>query len=246
MKVLIVEDEFYAFEKLSLMLERLDPNIEILGQATNIKDAVALIKTNEIDLAFFDIQLTDGISFSIFDYIEVKFPVIFTTAYDNHAIRAFKHNSVDYLLKPLRFEELKLAMDKYEQIWKPTSVVSLAESFNLGKVSFKERFTIKVGEHIKMVSTVDISCFYSFDKGTFLFTSEKRNYLIDYSLDDLMGIVDPKEFYRVSRKFIIRFDQIIDIISYSNSRLRIILKSHPDDEIIVSRERVKGFKEWIG
>ena len=249
MNIIIIEDEQFAFEKLAIMLNSIDNNINIVGHARSISEAVELIKENEdINLGFFDIQLADGLSFSIFDRIEVNFPIIFTTAYDNHAIRAFKHNSIDYLLKPIRMADLKSATDKFEQIWKPSQQQNkiLNQIYKDNELSFKERFTVKVGEHIKMIKIKDVSCFYSFEKGSFLQTIDDRNYLVDYSLDELLEKLNPKIFFRVNRKFIINIESIKDIIAYSNSRLRIVLNTKTDNEIIVSREKVKIFKKWIG
>ena len=249
MRVVIIEDEQFAYEKLALMLSKVDDRIDVIGHAKSIHEAVELIKqNNNIDLAFFDIQLADGLSFSIFDRVEVDFPVIFTTAFDHHAIRAFKHNSVDYLLKPIRNADLDLAIEKYKKLWKPSSesVASLIDEIKqLKPKTTKERFTVKVGEHIKMIKTTDISCFYSFDKGTFIQTSDSRNYLIDYSLDDLCNVVDEQKFYRVNRKYLVNVDFIKDMISYTNSRLKLILEPYSEDEIIVSRERVRDFKKWL-
>jgi len=249
MKVIIIEDEQFAYEKLAIMLSKLDNSIDIIGHAPSIISAVELIKKNtDIELAFFDIQLADGLSFSIFDQIEVKFPVIFTTAFDHHAIRAFKHNSVDYLLKPVRQADLSRALEKYHNLWKPNQqlISNLVEDIRKGsKDSGKERFTVKVGEHIKMIKTQDIACFYSFEKGSFMLTKNNRNYLVDYSLDELSEILGSKKFYRVNRKYIINIDFIDDIISYTNSRLKLKMNPATEDEIIVSRERVKGFKTWL-
>ncbi len=248
MNIIIVEDEQFAFEKLAIMLNNIDDNINIVEHAKSIYEAIELIKSNKnIDLGFFDIQLADGLSFSIFDRIEVKFPIIFTTAYDNHAIRAFKHNSIDYLLKPIRMAELKAAYDKFEQLWKPSKEQKniLNNMYPKNNNSYKERFTVKVGEHIKMIKIENITCFYSFEKGSFLQTNDDRNYLIDYSLEELFQKLNPKKFFRVNRKYIINIEAIKDIISFSNSRLKIILKTKTDSEIIVSREKVKAFKDWI-
>jgi len=248
MNILIVEDELFAFEKLAIMLNNIDDNINIVGHAKSIEEAVSIIKNNDnISLGLFDIQLADGLSFSIFDRIEVNFPIIFTTAFDNHAIRAFKHNSIDYLLKPIRMPELKAAYEKFELLWRPTKEKSniLNQIYSSKTISYKERFTVKVGEHIKMIKIEDISCFYSFEKGSFLQTIDDRNYLIDYSLDDLFQKLNPKKFFRVNRKYIINIESIEDIISYSNSRLKVIIRTKTDNEIIVSREKVKDFKEWI-
>ena len=213
MRIIIIEDELYAYEKLALLLGRADTSIEVVGHAVSVAGAVELIQKNpDIDLAFFDIQLADGNSFSIFDRIEVKFPVIFTTAYEKYAIRAFKHNSIDYLLKPIRQADLKAALDKYQTLWKAKDSLPqrIADIGRQDKQEYKSRFTINIGEHIKMVSTNEISCFYSYDKGSFMQTSEDRNYLIGYSLEELITKLDPKIFFRVSRKYIINLNYIKD------------------------------------
>jgi len=249
MNVIIIEDEQFAYEKLALMLSKLDNSISIIGHAPSIAEAVDLIKQNPvIDLGFFDIQLSDGLSFSIFDRVEVNFPIIFTTAFDHHAIRAFKHNSIDYLLKPIRQADLSQALEKYHTLWKPNrqEVTALVNDIKQGsKQEGKERFTIRVGEHIKMIKTQDIACFYSFEKGTFMLTNDNRNYMVDYSLDDLCELLNTTKFYRVNRKNIVNIDYIEDMISYTNSRLKLVLNPPTDDDIIVSRERVKAFKLWL-
>lgn len=248
MRVIIIEDEIFAYEKLVLLLGRADTSIEVVGHANSVAEAEHLIRQEQkIDLAFFDIQLSDGISFSIFDRLEIKFPVIFTTAYENYAIRAFKHHSIDYLLKPIRQADLNNALEKYNQLWRP-SAKDNAVIKNIqkgGEIDYKTRFTINVGAHIKMLKTDDISCFYSYDKGTFVKTLDDRNYLINYSLEELMLKLNPMHFFRVSRKFIVHINHIKDMISYTNSRLKIILKTHHDEDIIVSREKVKAFRKWL-
>ena len=248
MKVLIVEDEQFAFEKLEIMLAKIDSKIEIIAHAKTISAAVAIIgQQKQIDLALFDIQLSDGLSFSIFDRVDVDFPIIFTTAYDNHAIRAFKHNSIDYLLKPIRMPDLQFALNKFDELWRPKNNVAKLENDYKKEIGddYKERFTVKIGVHIKMVKSKDISCFFSLDKGSFIKSNSDNNYLIDFSLDHLMMKLNPQYFFRVNRKFIVNINSIEDIISYSNSRLKINLKTTTEEDIIVSREKVKLFKQWI-
>ncbi|MBN2747385.1 MAG: response regulator transcription factor [Bacteroidales bacterium] len=245
MKVLIVEDEFYAFERLAFLLRNQSKSIEIAPSVASVRDAVALLRKENFDLVFMDVHLSDGLCFSIFEQVALPTPVIFTTAYDQYAIRAFKVNSVDYLLKPIRKEELSAALEKFGNLQRNFAGFRLSDEYNL-KNSFKNRFVIKVGEYIKMVSINDVSCFYSLDKGTFLHTVDDHNYLIDYSLDELMVVLQPDIFFRVNRKYILRIDQIKDIIAWSNSRLRITMKTPTDDEIVVARERVKDFKIWLG
>ena len=247
--VLIVEDEQLAFEKLVIMLQKIDNNIKVVAHAKSISKAKEIINTTtDIDLAFFDIQLTDGISFSILEEVSNTFPIIFTTAYNEHAVRAFKHNSIDYLLKPIQLNELAFSLNKHHQQndIKQNRIPSLINDLNLlPSKEYKSRFTVKVGEHIRIISIKDIACFYSFSKATFISTIDDRNYPIDYSLDSIEELLNPEKYFRVNRKFIINIDQIKDIISYTNSRLKLILNINTEEKIIISRERVKEFKAWI-
>lgn len=248
-RILIIEDEQLAFEKIQAMLFKIDARIEICGHVKSISDANRLIKTiRNIDLAFFDIQLSDGLSFSILEENTINFPVIFTTAYSEHAIRAFKHNSIDYLLKPIQLNDLANAIDKFQQHWNNSQLKIgqlLQDLKQLPSKEYKARFTVKVGEHIRMINTEDIACFYSYAKATFIGTTNERNYPIDFSLDTLVEMLNPTKYYRVNRRFIINIEHIDDIISYSNSRLEIKLITQTEDRIIVSRERVRDFKIWI-
>ncbi len=247
-KVIIVEDEKWAAEKLMLLLGKTGTQIEVAGVAASVDEAISLIEsTPDIDLGFFDVRLADGLSFSIFDRVNVSFPVIFTTAYESYAVRAFKLHSIDYLLKPVQAGELQAAIDKYERLWKKShqSINAQALILETKKRPFKNRFIIKVGEHLKMVMIEEIPCFYSFSKGTFLSTYKGRNYLIDHSLYDLETLVDPALFFRINRKYLININYIKDMISYSNSRLKINLTIECDDDLIVSREKVKSFKDWL-
>jgi len=248
LRVIIVEDEPYAAGKLEMLLGKAGHSVEVAGIAATVTEAVKLIETHkDIDLGFFDIELADGLSFSVFDRCDVYFPVIFTTAYESYAIRAFKHYSIDYLLKPVRLPDLTAAIDKYKNMSQKFNAGSsrYLNVFNAGK-SYKERFTVKVGDHIKMFVTTGIACFYSYEKGSFLLTAAGGNYLVDYSLDEIEEKVNPAKFFRVSRKHIINIDFIDDIIAYSGSRLKIKLNVATENDIIVSRQRVKEFRSWIG
>ncbi len=247
-KVIIIEDEKYAYEKLALLLSRIDPNIEIVGWGRTLEEAAVLVKEEpDIDLGFFDIQLSDGVSFKLFELVNINFPVIFVTAYDQYAIKAFKHNGIDYILKPIQREDLRLSLEKYQQLQRPGKelIATLTNQQYINQNKYKERFTVKVGEYIKMIKTVDIACFYSYDKATFILTQKDRNYVIDYSLDEVYHYLNKALFFKVSRKFIININQIKDIIVYSNSRLKIYVNGDTEDEIIVSREKVNAFKRWI-
>ncbi len=250
MKAIIIEDEKPAARRMSRLLESLD--IEVVAILHSVKEAVVWLEQNDHpSLGFFDIQLSDGLSFEILELVDIRFPLIFTTAYDEYAIKAFKHNSVDYLLKPINEEELQVAIDKYETIYKSEPRNLQAEQLKnllkeLNPKSYKSRFSIKVGQKYKLVNTSEISCFYSEQKGTYINTSGGNNYPIDTPLEHLETIVDPSVFYRVNRKFIVNIDYIKDIIAYSNSRLKVTLTNDSKHDIVVSRERVKEFKAWLG
>jgi len=203
------------------------------------------------DLIFLDIQLSDGLSFEIFEEIEVRSAIIFTTAYDEYALQAFKLNSIDYLLKPIDDEELEVAVKKYLAL-KPEPQKLALDFDDIKKLlvnplerDYKKRFTVRVGQHLKIINADEVECFYSENKGTYAATSDGRNYLLDTTLENLETELEPKTFFRVSRKFYININHIKDIISYTNSRLQIKVNHFSEQEIIVSRERVRDFKLWL-
>ncbi|MBL4939585.1 MAG: response regulator transcription factor [Lutibacter sp.] len=249
MKVVIIEDEKPAARRLSRMLNEI--GLEPIAMLHSVEEAVNWFYKNEHpDLLFLDIQLSDGLSFEIFEEIEVKSAIIFSTAYDEYALKAFKLNSVDYLLKPIDSDELENAVNKYKKI----HANKVNQSFNFeqlkklispSKKNYKKRFTVKIGQHLKMISVESIECFYSENKATHIHTIDNRSYSIEDTLEQLEEKLQPEIFYRVSRKYFVNINAIKDIISYSNSRLKIILQSYSESEIIVSRERVKDFKRWI-
>jgi DNA-binding LytR/AlgR family response regulator len=250
MNVLIIEDEKPAARRLSRMLAVLD--IEANVMLHSVEESINWFQKNKHpDLIFLDIQLSDGLSFEIFEEVEVKSAIIFTTAYDEYALKAFKLNSIDYLLKPIDEDELKVAVDKFRSQQNTTSDVKVNIDdirkllINPVDRKFKKRLTIKIGQHIKIIHVDEIECFYSENKSTYIHTKENRSYLLDHSLEHWQEQLDPEQFFRVNRTFIIHINAIQDIISYSNSRLKLILHSYKDTEIIVSRERVKEFKNWI-
>lgn len=250
-KVLIVEDEKPAAEWLKRIIHEYNPQVLVLDVIDSVSDAVGWFQTNQPpDLVFMDIQLADGLSFEIFEKTEVLCPVIFTTAYQEYAIKAFKVNSVDYLLKPISQEELAVAFRKFVNQYhnNPSPTITLEL---LGRVKemlrkpTKSRFVIKVGEHLKSIEVDDILFFYSFEKATFLCTSQYKNYLVDYSLDRIAELVDNRRFFRINRKYILSNRSIADIVQYSNSRLKIKLIKPDEESIIVSRDKVAAFKEWL-
>lgn len=248
MKVLIIEDEKPAARKLERMLSIY--NFKILGNLTSVHSSIEWFNNNpHPDLIFLDIQLSDGLSFEIFENLNILSHIIFTTAFDEYTLKAFKHNSIDYLLKPIDEEELSYAINKFKTYrtnitYQQTEQIKLLLNSSTNK--YKNRFTVKVGTHIHSISTEDIECFYSENKATYLYTISGQNYLIDYSLEQLEDLLNTTEFHRINRKYIITIKSIKDIIVYSNSRLKIMLKHYKEDDIIVSRERVKIFKDWLG
>jgi DNA-binding LytR/AlgR family response regulator len=253
MKVLIVEDEQLAAKRLEKLLVDSTHKIEVLAKLDTIERTIAWLEEEEPpELIFMDIQLADGLCFDIFDLVQVKCPVIFTTSYDQYAIRAFKVNSIDYLLKPLDPGELYNAINKFNFLNKSYAEKASPEALALQEAikmlrqkSYKERFVVKVGEHIKSISVDDINHFVSKEKATFAMTKEGRRYLLDFTLDQLMEILDPAHFFRINRQYIISIHGFDDIISYSNNRLKIHLKHDKTMDAIVSRERVLDFKKWL-
>ncbi|MEK6155549.1 LytTR family DNA-binding domain-containing protein [Flavobacteriaceae bacterium 3-367] len=250
MNVIIIEDEKPAARRLSRLLAELDVSVSIMLHS--VEESIAWFQQNEHpDLIFLDIQLSDGLSFEIFDLIEIHSAIIFTTAYDEYALQAFKLNSIDYLLKPIDDEELEKAVAKYRN-FKPSTQKIALDFEDIKKLlvnplerEYKKRFTVRVGQHLKILNADEIECFYSENKGTYAATSDGRNYLLDTTLENLESELEPKLFFRVSRKFYIHVNHIKDIVSYTNSRLQIKLNRYNEQEIIVSRERVKDFKLWL-
>lgn len=248
MKVLIVEDEQLAVDRLIQLMDQLGEDITVVGHCDSVKSAVEWIKNHPApELAFFDIQLADGLSFKIFEQTTIKCPIIFTTAYDQYAIQAFKVNSVDYLLKPISKDELSNALTKFKQNNSPQidTKTLLQILGNNNEKQTKERFIIKVGEHLRSILSAEIAVFFSEDSTTFLIDTKRNKYILDYTLDHLEGVLDSTCFYRISRKFIIHIDCISDMITYSKSRLKIELGQYKSDELIVSRDRVADFKKWL-
>lgn len=250
MNVIIIEDEKPSARRLQRMLTRC--NITVTTMLHSVSESIDWFLNNEHpDLIMLDIQLSDGLSFEIFEVIDIKSAIIFTTAYDEYALKAFKLNSIDYLLKPIDEEELNHAIKQYKNKSKSLKkdLLNIENIKNLFSNSiekvYKKRFTIKVGQHLKIINIEEIECFYSQDKATYIHTTNNRSYLIDSNLEQLIEKINSTVFYKVSRKFIINIEAIKDIVSYTNSRLEIKLNSYNYEQIIVSREKVKDFKQWI-
>jgi len=250
MNVIIIEDEKPSARRLQRMLKAVDLNAETMLHS--VEESIEWFQNNEHpDLIFLDIQLSDGLSFEIFEAIDIKSAVIFTTAYDEYALQAFKLNSIDYLLKPIDDEDLKTAVEKYKGRLPQKQSVTLDFNdiknllVNPIEREYKKRFSVKVGQHLKLINIEDIECIYSENKGTYAFTTEGRNYLLDATLDELEADLEPDIFFRISRKFYVNINAIKDMVSYTNSRLQIKLHRFNEQDIIVARERVKDFKNWL-
>jgi DNA-binding LytR/AlgR family response regulator len=250
MNVLIIEDEPQAAQRIEKLVKTIVPSSIILGKLDSVKNSVNWLKANPApDLILMDIQLADGISFSIFDQCQVKSPVIFTTAYDEYALKAFKVNSIDYILKPVDEDELRAALNKF-QILKAVSqpdkmLESIGYAMQMLTKKYKERFMIKVGEHLKSIEIEEILFFFSLEKTTFAQTKDGRKHILDFTLDQLENLLNPTDYFRINRKYIINPKSIQDMISYTNSRLKLVLKTSDDSDVIVARERVQEFKEWM-
>lgn len=248
MNILLIEDEAPAARQITRMIGQLRPEATIHGPIDSIRSGVEWFNTNPApDLILCDIQLADGLSFAIFNQVEVKSPVIFTTAYDQFAIQAFKLNSVDYLLKPVEPAELKIALDKHEQLQLvqiPSQMLTELLT-KKGKV-YKSRFIVQKADSLKSIDTGEIAYFRSRYKETFLYTMNGKSFGIDYTLNDLEQILEPETFFRLNRQYICSIKSVEDVQIYSNSRLRVKLKKSKDEDILISRNNVRVFKEWMG
>ena len=249
MRILIIEDEKLAANRLQKLITSVIPEASVVKTLTSIKTAVDFFRKGRFpDLAFFDIQLSDGLSFEIFEEVSVPCPVIFTTAYDQYALRAFKVNSVDYLLKPIREEDLVAAIDKFKERINKNSTLDLNLVQRLIQEmapTYKSRFMVKTGEHLLAVPVEDILYFFSEEKVTFLLTRQNKRYIIDYSLDHLEQMVHPSSFFRVNRAFLVGFKAISKIIAYSGNRLKITMSAERSKDVLVSWEKVGAFKLWL-
>ena len=254
MNIIIIEDEKPAARLLQRKVEKL--GLQVNTMLHSVEEAISWFQNNpHPDLIFLDIQLSDGLSFEIFEYFDkaqqhIKSAVIFTTAYDEYALRAFKLNSIDYLLKPIDEEDLQVAVNKFKARNQTQNISLDFEAIkrmlvNPVEKEYKKRFSVKIGQQLKVISIDEVECFYSENKGTYIHTLDNRDYLIDSTLEVVEAEINPKDFYRVSRKFIVPLKAVKEIQVYSNSRLKIVLPTYKDDEVIVARERVSDFKAWI-
>lgn len=252
MKVVIIEDEHLTAERIVTLLRQIDPGIEVISIIDSVKRSVEWFNSSQKpDLVFMDIQLADGLSFDIFDIVKIDAPVIFITAFQEYAIKAFKVNSVDYLLKPISKKDLEAALDKYRRYFNHELAIPTIGGDLLNNIRemiskpYKSRFMVRVGEHIRSVDVENILYFYSLQKGTYLHSSDKHNYVVDYTLGGLEEMLDPLLFHRINRRYLITHKAISDVVSHSSSKLKVKLVHSDDDEIFISRERMTSFKDWL-
>ena len=248
MKVLLVEDEELALEHLERQLLELEPEIEIMGRFDTVSQTVQFLQSNEVDLLFLDIHLADALSFTIFDQVEVKTPVIFTTAYDQYTLKAFKVNSIDYLLKPIDKEELKSAIEQYKSIveprqinWQDLQKMMSAQS----QQNYQKRFLVNRRDKILTVKIEDVAYFEGEDRYTYLMRKDGKKFIIDYKLNELEDLLDPDQFFRLNRSFIAHLDAIEKIVVVSNSRVKVHLNPPNSRDIVVSTQNTRNFKLWL-
>ncbi len=246
MKVVIIEDEYFSAERLTQQLKQLYPSIDILTVIPSVEEGLKWFKANpEPDLIFSDIQLEDKKSFELFSQLPLEAPIIYTTAFDQYAIQAFKQNSIDYLLKPIDIEDLRAAVKKYENLEYRLLKKGFRLQLDKPKEEFKERFLVKKGSQLVVVKLSEVAYFKSDQKLSFLVTHDNQKYIIEQTLDQLTDQVDSKKFNRISRSRLISLESIDKIHTYFNGRLKLELLPPEDEEVFVSRERVLGFKEWL-
>ncbi len=250
MNVLIVENEVPAADRITKLLKTIDRSITILGVVESVEEAINRLQIKpEPDLILMDIQLDDGLCFEIFETINVETPVIFTTAYDEYTLKAFRVNSVDYLLKPVEEELLKNALEKFKKhyyIDKDPFKRDFRQLISEFKNQYKSRFLVKIGEKYRSITLSEISHFHINERNVFLCDNQAKDYGIDYSLEQLQSSLDPRKFFRINRECIVNIDSIALMYSYSSSRLQLTLKNlEKSDLFIISRDKVTDFKKWI-
>lgn len=248
MNILLIEDEKPAANRLLMLLKVHFPLAIFHGNLDSISASIKWLNSNPApDLILCDIQLADGLSFGIFEKVKVASPVIFTTAYDQYAIKAFQVNAIDYLLKPIDPTELGRAVEKFKGFQIPSTIDLrfLKDLLQPQQVNFKSRFLIRYGEKIQSIPVEDISFVFSEERVTFIQTHEGKKFVIDSTLDQTESQLDPRIFFRLNRKYLCKAEAILEILSYSNSRLKIKIKNCPDNDVLISREKVSDFKNWL-
>ncbi len=249
MNVLIIEDESLAADKLELMLKEVNPAISVMGKIGSIEESVKWLYQHTADLIFLDIQLSDGISFSIFEQISINTPIIFTTAYDQYAIKAFQVNSISYLLKPIRKNDLAESLKKFQNLKSAFSIDfdMLLANIQGREPDFRKRFLIQTGEKIRKIEVSEIAFFYVLEKGVYLRTFQGNSYSVEFTLDKLETLLNPSTFFRINRKYLVNINSIANMVAYSRGRVKLELKPNADDELdtIVSIDRSADFRKWL-
>ncbi|MEI8114124.1 MAG: LytTR family DNA-binding domain-containing protein [Bacteroidia bacterium] len=247
MNIVIFEDEARAANHLERLLAKVAPNMKVISRIESVRDGVKYLQNNPgPDLIFSDIQLADGLSFEIYRQVTVNCPIIFTTAYDHYALEAFQTNGIDYLLKPIEEERLKQAIEKAQHFSPGLLLEKILSIRNTGsEKAYKSRFMVKVGDKIKSIPVEEIRIFYSQEKASFIRTSDGHNYCIDYALDQLEPMLDPEVYFRINRGYLVHISACNNILAWTNSRLRLKIDGIDDSDIIVARERVQDFKNWL-
>jgi DNA-binding LytR/AlgR family response regulator len=253
MEVLIIEDEQLGAEKLTRLLSSIDPSIEVVGNTRSIKSSVEwLLQHKHPDIILMDIELTDGQSFEIFNHVAIKSMVIFTTSYDEYALQAFKVNSVDYLLKPIKKEELTNALEKYRLWQEKFASASLNIEHLIRELkqhqskTWRSRFLVKQGQKLVSIETRDIAYFYADGRLSYCITWNRQKYVLDYTIEELEQMLEPQQFYRVNRAFIVHIKAVAQIHNYFNGKLKLDIEPAIDKEVLISREKATEFKEWMG
>ena len=253
MKTLIIEDEYPAAERLARLIQKTDKSMEVLDVLDSIEAARRWFATHQApDLIFSDIQLSDGLSFVIFDEIDIKSPIIFTTSYDEYAIKAFKVKSIDYLLKPIKQAELAAAVQKYRELTSPgfmqeygLKIQSLLDVLPMTEKKYKTRFLVRQHDQLLPVFQEDIAYFFTTNELVCLVCKDRQQYLVDYTLEELEKLLDPAHFFRLNRQFITSLPAVRKIHKYFNGKLKLDLVPDPEQEVLISREKASVFKDWL-
>ena len=253
MKTIIIEDEYPAAERLRQLLSRLDAQVEVLAVLDSVSGAISWLEKNQPpDLIFSDIQLSDGLSFQIFEAVTVRSPIIFTTSYDEYAIKAFKVKSIDYLLKPVKLKELQAATDKYYEMQQKAAIgdyamkmEALLDALPMTGRKYKSRFLVKHQEQLLPIAKEEIAYFYSTNGMVCLVRRDGKQFLVDFTLEELEKKLEPSYFFRLNRQFIATLESIANIHTYFNGKLKLVLRPETAQEVLVSREKVQIFKEWV-
>jgi two-component system, LytTR family, response regulator LytT len=250
MTIVIIEDEALAAEKLQRTLLEVAPGSHVVATLASVEDAVIWFKTNAPpDLIFSDIQLLDGLSFEIFQRVSIHQPVVFTTAYDQYAIRAFEVNSIDYLLKPVQQEKLKQSLEKFRTVSKvaakPNDFEAVLKYLKGSQDQYKSRFMVRIGQKIVAIPIEKIAYFYSENKLTYIVNKEGKRFPFDQTLEELLDVLDPKLFFRINRQYIVTFDCIAEMHPYFKGRIKLVLQPKTEEDVVISAERTPEFKKWI-